>query len=77
MPAHTKEKHALSREYEQRPERKWMKSTRWRKAREMFLNEHLLCVECLKEGRDRAATVVDHIQAHHGDYELDVVPSFS
>lgn len=47
-----------------------MKSTKWRKARVMFLDEHPLCVECRKEGRVSAATVVDHIQPHHGDYEL-------
>ena len=70
MPAYTKEKHAQSREYEQRPERQYMKSTRWQKLRLMFLNEHPLCSECLKEGRDRAATIVDHIKAHHGDYDL-------
>lgn len=70
MPAATKEKHAQSRQYEARPERQWMKSTRWRKAREIFLNEHPLCAECLKEHRDEPGTVVDHIKPHHGDYEL-------
>jgi len=70
MPAHTKEKHAQSREYEQTPGRQWMKSRRWRKAREIFLNEHPLCAECLKESRDKAATIVDHIKPHRGDYEL-------
>jgi 5-methylcytosine-specific restriction enzyme A len=70
MPAATKEKHALSKEYEQRPERKMMKSRRYRAAREMFLSEHPLCMECLKENRTTGSTHLDHIKPHHGDYEL-------
>jgi 5-methylcytosine-specific restriction enzyme A len=70
MPAATKEKHAQSKEYEQRPERKMMKSRRYREARLMFLNEHPLCMECLKIGLTVASTHLDHIKPHHGDYEL-------
>lgn len=33
----------------------------WRKAREMYLAEHPLCVMCEAEGRVNAASVVDHI----------------
>ena len=45
-------------------------SVRWRNARKRYLNEHPLCRIC--EGSDRltAATVVDHIQEHKGDYDL-------
>jgi 5-methylcytosine-specific restriction protein A len=69
LPAYTKEKQAKSREYEQRPERLLMKSRRYRVAREMFLSEHPLCMECLKVGRDTASTILDHREPHHGDYE--------
>ena len=43
---------------------------RWRRARRMYLRENPLCAECLKEGRTEAATVVDHIIPHKGDYEM-------
>jgi 5-methylcytosine-specific restriction endonuclease McrA len=44
-------------------------TTAWQKARAVYLVEHPLCVFCAREGRLTAATVVDHIQAHQGDYE--------
>jgi 5-methylcytosine-specific restriction protein A len=69
MPAYMKEKHAQSKEYEARPERQLMKSRRYRTARIMFLNEHPLCMDCLKEGRTTASTALDHREPHHGDYE--------
>ena len=40
---------------------------RWQKARKRYLSAHLLCVECVKEGRYVKATDVDHIKAHRGD----------
>jgi 5-methylcytosine-specific restriction protein A len=43
---------------------------RWRKARTVYLAEHPLCVECLKKGNVVAATTVDHIRPHRGDYGL-------
>jgi 5-methylcytosine-specific restriction enzyme A len=43
---------------------------RWRKARKAFLQEHPLCVECLKAGKLTPATVVDHIIPHRGNQEL-------
>jgi 5-methylcytosine-specific restriction protein A len=70
MPAYIKEKHAQSKEYEQRPERKLMHSRRWRAARLMYLAEHPLCVQCAREGRTTAATDVDHIKPHRGDQAL-------
>jgi len=43
---------------------------KWRKSRRIFLQQHPLCVECLKEGETTAATVVDHIIPHKGDKKL-------
>lgn len=45
-------------------------STAWRKARKGYLAKHPLCVDCLRDGRTTAATVVDHIIDHKGDKEL-------
>jgi len=45
-------------------------SVRWRKAAKHFLNANPLCIMCAKIGRDTAATVVDHIKPHEGDYDL-------
>jgi 5-methylcytosine-specific restriction endonuclease McrA len=42
---------------------------RWRRYRMMFLRENPLCVLCRPLGRIRAATVVDHIEPHRGDYK--------
>lgn len=42
----------------------------WRVARRRFLSAHPLCVECMKENRLTAATVVDHIIPHRGDAKL-------
>lgn len=43
---------------------------RWEKAREAFLIENPLCVECQKHGRYTPATEVDHIIPHRGDQNL-------
>jgi 5-methylcytosine-specific restriction protein A len=43
--------------------------TIWQKARLAYLAQHPLCMFCAREGRLTAATVVDHIQSHQGDYE--------
>ena len=37
---------------------------------ESILHRHPLCVECQRNGRYIAATVVDHIQPHRGDTKL-------
>ena len=42
---------------------------KWRKARAAYLSRHPLCVHCLDEGRVAAATVVDHIIPHKGDWK--------
>lgn len=43
---------------------------RWRKARAAYLVQHGLCVVCQRGGRVVAATEVDHITPHRGDYDL-------
>lgn len=47
-------------------------SSRWRKARLLFLREHPLCEcdECTTSGVIVAAEVVDHTIPHKGNYEL-------
>lgn len=45
-------------------------SSRWRRYRRVFLVQHPLCVECLKQGRTTEATEVDHIVPHKGDKQL-------
>lgn len=40
---------------------------RWVKAREIYLAKNPLCVYCERAGRIRAATCIDHIEAHRGD----------
>ena len=42
----------------------------WQKARKQYLQANPLCVMCLKEGKYRKATVVDHIIPHRGDEKL-------
>ena len=43
---------------------------RWRTAREAYLANHPLCVQCMREKRITAATCVDHIIPHRGDKRL-------
>ena len=43
---------------------------RWQKARKAYLQNNPLCVFCKEENRIEAATVVDHIIPHKGDYKL-------
>ena len=42
----------------------------WQKASRQFLAANPLCISCMKEGRYRKATVVDHIIPHRGDEAL-------
>lgn len=41
--------------------------SRWNKARRTFLQANPLCIGCLAVGRTEPATVVDHVDPHHGD----------
>ncbi len=43
---------------------------RWRKERTLFLKQHPLCVECMRNSKLTPATVVDHIIPHRGDKTL-------
>ncbi|WP_151731846.1 HNH endonuclease signature motif containing protein [Acinetobacter ursingii] len=43
---------------------------KWNYAREAYLAEHPLCVECSKRGYIVPATIVDHIIPHKGDKAL-------
>ena len=49
---------------------KWSADRQWREVRVAYLRRHPLCVQCQKEGRLTAATVVDHIIPHRGDQYL-------
>lgn len=51
-------------------ERRLYDTTRWRKARALYLTGHPLCVMCSRAGRDEPANVVDHIIKHEGNVEL-------
>lgn len=42
----------------------------WRKARSHYLNQHPLCVMCMKEGRVEEATELDHVIPHKGSFDL-------
>ena len=43
---------------------------RWRRYRLGYLARNPLCVECRKQKRVEAATVVDHIRPHKGNMKL-------
>lgn len=45
-------------------------SARWRKIRDMVLNQEPLCCLCLKSGKETPSTVVDHIKPHENDPKL-------
>lgn len=53
-----------------RPFKHLYNTSRWKKLRKQFLQEHPLCVECKFKGAIKAAIVVDHIEAHKGDEGL-------
>ncbi|ADL50540.1 HNH endonuclease [Clostridium cellulovorans] len=53
-----------------RPFKHLYNTSRWKKLRLQFLQEQPLCVECKSKGVIKAATDLDHIQAHKGDEEL-------
>lgn len=52
-----------------RPFKHLYSTSRWKKLRKQFLQEHPLCVECKFKGAIKAVTVVDHIEAHKDDEE--------
>src|SRR5678815_3243460 len=52
------------------PWRKWYFREPWKTWRLQFLRANPLCCECQVEGRIEAATIVDHIIPHKGDWSL-------
>ena len=50
--------------------RRMYDSVRWRKCRRMWLAAHPVCAMCARQGRTTAATTIDHIKPHDGDYDL-------
>ena len=70
-------KATVSKQYERTRETATARgySSRWRKVRDRYLQEHPLCIECEGEGRTEVATVVDHILPHKGDQALFWDPS--
>lgn len=65
-----KKQQEYDKERDQSEERQWIHSQRWRDARNAFLAEHPICMECERQGRDTVAYLVDHIIPHNGNYEL-------
>jgi len=45
-------------------------SSRWQRARKLFLQKNPLCALCEIKGKLTPATVVDHITPHRGDDDL-------
>lgn len=68
---HKREKEQY-REKEQHRENSYQRgyTKRWARYRKSFLAAHPLCRECAKRNLIVAATVVDHIVPHKGDYDL-------
>lgn len=64
------EKHKRQREQQRGSSTERGYDGRWERARKAWLAEHPLCAECERNGRVTAATVVDHIIPHKGDYNL-------
>lgn len=52
------------------PHNRLYDSVRWRKVRQMVLNEEPLCRMCLSIKRTTPATVVDHVKPHKNDMNL-------
>lgn len=59
------EEHRNSRDKGRKSSRERGYNARWEKYRKWFLALHPVCAKC-----ERAATVVDHIIPHKGNYEL-------
>jgi 5-methylcytosine-specific restriction protein A len=67
-----KHKKQVDSEYNRtsRPFKHLYNTSRWKKLRKQFLQEHPLCVECEAKDVIKAATVVDHMEVHKGDEDL-------
>lgn len=66
-----------------RPNTDWVRTQRqrmyhskfWRVARKMHIQENPMCVHCNRANITRAATDVDHITPHEGNYKLFTDPN--
>jgi hypothetical protein len=47
---------------------RWYTRASWLRRRALQLRVQPLCEQCMKEGRVTAASTVDHIEPHKGDY---------
>jgi hypothetical protein len=50
------------------PWREWYATRRWRKRRRWQLHMSPLCAICLTRGITTPATIADHVESHHGDW---------
>jgi hypothetical protein len=48
--------------------RKWYGLAVWKRRRDLQLLHEPLCRECRKRGKVTPATVADHVEPHHGDW---------
>jgi 5-methylcytosine-specific restriction protein A len=53
-----------------RPWRHWYGKKRWLVTARNQLATHPLCAMCLSDGAVTAASVVDHVEPHHGDAQM-------
>lgn len=61
MPFVKKANKEYDKQRDQTPERQFLHSRAWRKVRDMYLNMHPLCEECLSKGKTIQAYLVHHI----------------
>ena len=59
-----------SRNHEQAAWASWYRSPIWKSIRRHRLTEESQCRECAIEGRTVAASHVDHVEPHRGDWSL-------
>ena len=57
------------------PWRNWYKLAVWLRARQHRLSVEPLCRRCFGRGEIEAATIVNHIKAHRGDWSLFIDPA--
>lgn len=72
MPAYEAKRREGYRDYNKKRDPKviiWMNSRRYETLRRVHLRAYPLCVECVKDGIDRSGNIVDHVEAHKGQYE--------
>jgi len=60
----------MTRLYDKEPHNKLYDSRRWRKIRDIVLNEEPLCRLCLKSNKETPSTVIDHCIPHKNDLKL-------